>query len=168
VVTANAWMNTPTGFRLIDGRISEVDPFAAMFQPRRGRPGGAHAVGGICGGGRCGRGDSMLRLLLRDPVNAFHRRAFVIALAVGLPAALLSTLSGDWAGRVVARTQPAKLAALEAQFETTAYAPLRIGGIPNVEARETRYALEIPGGLSFLAHGDPAAPVTGLNDIPRE
>jgi cytochrome bd ubiquinol oxidase subunit I len=37
-----------------------------------------------------------------------------------------------------------------------------------VEARETRYAIEIPGGLSFLAHGDPAAAVRGLNDIQRE
>ena len=43
-----------------------------------------------------------------------------------------------------------------------------IGGIPDVEARVTRYAIEIPGGLSILAHGDPAAPVIGLNDIPRE
>ena len=167
VVTANAWMNTPTGFRLIDGRISEVDPFAAMFNPAAGAQVvhmllAAYAAVGVAVAG------IHARLLLRDPVNAFHRRAFVIALAVGLPAALLQPLSGDWAGRVVARTQPAKLAALEAQFETKAYAPLRIGGIPNVEARETRYALEIPGGLSFLAHGDPAAPVTGLNDIPRE
>lgn len=69
---------------------------------------------------------------------------------------------------MVAQTQPAKLAALEGHFETEPYAPLRIGGIPDTERGETRYALEIPGGLSFLAHGDPAAPVTGLNDIPRD
>src|SRR5467141_3388116 len=167
VVTANAWMNTPTGFRLIDGRISEVDPFAAMFNPAAGAQVvhmllAAYAAVGVAVAG------IHARLLLRDPVNAFHRRAFVIALAVGLPAALLQPLSGDWAGRVVARTQPAKLAALEGHFETETYAPLRIGGIPDVAARETRYALEIPGGLSFLAHGDPAASVVGLNDIPRE
>jgi cytochrome d ubiquinol oxidase subunit I len=69
---------------------------------------------------------------------------------------------------VVARTQPAKFAALEGHFRTESHAPLRIGGIPDSERGETRYALEIPGGLSVLAHGDPAAPVTGLNDIPRE
>jgi len=91
-----------------------------------------------------------------------------IALAVGLPAALLQPLSGDWSGRVVARTQPAKLAALEGQFATERYAPLRVGGIPDADARQTRYAIEIPGGLSLLAHGDPAAEVVGLNDIPRD
>jgi cytochrome d ubiquinol oxidase subunit I len=107
-------------------------------------------------------------VLLRHPDDAFHRRAFAIALVVGLPASLLQPLSGDWAGRVVARTQPAKLAALEGHFTTEPYAPLRIGGLPDVERRETRYALEVPGGLSLLAHGDPSAPVTGLNDIRRE
>jgi cytochrome d ubiquinol oxidase subunit I len=108
------------------------------------------------------------RLLLQGAVNPFHRAAFAIALAVGLPPALLMPLSGDWAGRTVARTQPAKLAALEGQFVTEPYAPLRLGGIPDADARETPYAIEIPGGLSLLAHGDPAAPVTGLNDIPRD
>jgi cytochrome d ubiquinol oxidase subunit I len=69
---------------------------------------------------------------------------------------------------VVARTQPAKLAALEGQFATEVGAPLRIGGIPDVSARVTRYALEIPGGLSWAAYGDRSVRVTGLDDIPRE
>jgi cytochrome bd ubiquinol oxidase subunit I len=167
VVTANAWMNTPAGFRLVDGKIADVDPFVAMFNPAAGAQVvhmllAAYAAVGVAVAG------IHARLLLRDSANAFHRRAFAIALVVGLPASLLQPLSGDWAGRVVARTQPAKFAALEGQFATQAYAPLRIGGIPDVETRETRYALEIPGGMSFLAHGDPAATVTGLNDIPRE
>jgi cytochrome bd ubiquinol oxidase subunit I len=105
---------------------------------------------------------------VRDADNPFHRRAFAIALAVGLPAALLMPVSGDWAGRTVARTQPAKLAALEGQFVTEPYAPLRLGGLPDPDARATPYAIEIPGGLSLLAHGDPAATVVGLNDIPRD
>jgi cytochrome bd ubiquinol oxidase subunit I len=167
VVTANAWMNTPVGFRLAEGRIVEVDPLAVMFNPMAGAQVvhmllAAYTAVGIAVAG------IHARLLLRDSADAFHRRAFAIALAVGLPAALLQPWSGDWAGSVVARTQPAKLAALEGQFDTEVHAPLRIGGIPDVNARETRYALEIPGGLSWLAYGDSSARVTGLNDIPRE
>jgi cytochrome bd ubiquinol oxidase subunit I len=167
VVTANAWMNTPTGFRLVDGQVVDVDPVAAMFNPAAAAQVvhmllAAYASVGIAVAG------IHARLLLRDTRQPFHRRAFVIALIVGLPAALLQPLSGDWAGRVVARTQPAKFAALEGHFATEAYAPLRIGGLPDVDARETRYAVEIPGGLSLLAHGDPAAPVIGLNDVPRD
>lgn len=167
VVTANAWMNTPAGFRIESGRFVEIDPYAAMFNPAAGAQVvhmllAAYAAVGV------GVAGIHARLLLRDRQNAFHRLAFVIALAVGLPASLLQPLSGDWAGRVVARFQPAKFAALEGHFDTEAYAPLRIGGMPDAEAGETRWALEIPGGLSLLAHGDPAAPVIGLNDIPRE
>ena len=167
VVTANAWMNTPAGFRLGDGRVTEVDPLAAMLNPAAGAQVlhmllAAYAAVGVAVAG------IHARLLLRDRGNAFHRRAFAIALAVGMPASLLQPLSGDWAGRVVARTQPAKFAALEAHFKTERYAPLRIGGVPDLDARTTRYALEIPGGLSLLAHGDVRAPVTGLNDIPRD
>ena len=57
--------------------------------------------------------------------------------------------------------------AQEGQFVTVPYAPLRLAGLPDVDARATPYAIEIPGGLSFLAHGDPAGTVVGLNDIPR-
>lgn len=167
VVTANAWMNTPAGFRMVDGRVVDVDPFAAMLNPAAGAQ-VVHMLLAAYTAVGVGVAGIHARLLLRDSRDSFHRRAFVIALLVGLPAALLQPLSGDWAARVVARTQPAKFAALEGHFETEAYAPLRVGGIPDVDARQTWYALEIPAALSLLAHGDPAARVVGLNDIPRD
>ena len=167
VVTANAWMNTPAGFTMTDGKVVDVNPLAAMLNPAAGAQVvhmllAAYAAVGV------GVAGIHARWLRHDPRNAFHRRAFAIALLVGLPSALVQPLSGDWAARVVARTQPAKLAAMEGQFATETHAPLRLGGVPDIEARETRYALEIPGGLSMLAHGDAAAQVIGLNDVPRE
>jgi cytochrome d ubiquinol oxidase subunit I len=106
-------------------------------------------------------------LLLFDRDNAFHRRALAIALLVGAPAAVLQPLSGDLSARVVAQNQPAKLAAMEAHFETGRRVPLVIGGWPNMETRETRWAVRIPGGLSFLAHHDLNAEVPGLDRVPR-
>jgi cytochrome d ubiquinol oxidase subunit I len=106
-------------------------------------------------------------LLRRGAAPAFHRHALVIALWVGAPAALLQPLSGDLCARLVAVTQPVKLAALEGQFETERGAPLRIGGLPDAGARVTRWALEIPRGLSLLAHRDGDATVVGLDDFPR-
>src|SRR5438445_627263 len=90
-------------------------------------------------------------LLLRDPANAFHRRALEIALIVAAPAAVLQPLSGDLAARHIAVHQPVKLAAAEAVFRTQAGAPLTLGGWPDVEARETRFAVEVPYALSLLA-----------------
>jgi cytochrome d ubiquinol oxidase subunit I len=104
-------------------------------------------------------------MLLRDPHNRFHKAALAIALAVGGITAILQPLSGDLLAKSVAKTQPVKLAAFEGQFQTAQGAPLRIGGIPDEAAGVTRYALEIPHGLSLLSYGDPNATVKGLNDF---
>jgi cytochrome d ubiquinol oxidase subunit I len=167
VVIANAWMNTPVGFRMEAGKAVDVDPLAAMASPAAlpqvlhmilaayaaigGMVAGIHALG-----------------LLRQPAAArpLHRRALRLALWVGGLAAVAQPLSGDLLARAVARNQPVKLAALEGQFHTETAAPLRIGGLPDVAGRTTRYALEIPYGLSLLAFHDPHARVQGLLDFP--
>jgi cytochrome d ubiquinol oxidase subunit I len=107
-------------------------------------------------------------LLLFDRENAFHRRALTVALLLGAPAAVLQPISGDLSARHVAREQAVKLAAMEAHFETMAGAPLSLGGWPDMESRKTKYALQIPYGLSLLAFHDPHAVVKGLNEFPRE
>jgi cytochrome d ubiquinol oxidase subunit I len=88
-------------------------------------------------------------------------------MAVGAITALLQPLSGDLLAKTVVHTQPAKFAAMEGQFQTERGAPLRIGGWPDPEVGETRFAIEIPGGLSFLATGDLSAEVKGLDQVPR-
>lgn len=166
VVTANAWMNTPAGFRLVDGQAVDIDPMAAMLNPAAGPQIvhmllAAYAAVGIAVAG------IHARLLRLSPRSLFHRRALTVALLVGLPPCIVQPLSGDWAARVVAATQPAKFAAMEGQFASEAHAPLRLGGVPDAASRTTRFAIEIPGGLSWLAHRDPSARVVGLNDIPE-
>ena len=167
VVIANAWMNTPTGFTMVDGAPTGVDPVAANFNPAALTQTIHMTIAAYAATGFGVAGIHAL-MLLRTPHNAFHRRALAVALLVGAPAALLQPLSGDRSAKMVAAAQPAKFAALEGQFRTEAGAPFIIGGIPDMDAGETRYALEIPGLLSFLAHGDLHAEVKGLDAIPRE
>src|SRR5260370_332172 len=57
---------------------------------------------------------------------------------------------------------------MEGHFKTERGAPLRIGGWPDEAAGETRYAIEIPYGLSLLAFKDPSAEVKGLLAFPRQ
>ena len=167
VVIANAWMNTPTGFEVVNDQLAHVDPIAAMQNPSA-FPQALHmTLAAYASTGFVVAGIHAL-LLLRDPGDAFHRRALAVALLVGAPAALLLPLSGDLIARRVARWQPVKLAALEGQFKTEMGAPLRIGGWPDEAAAETRYALEVPHGLSLLAFHDPDAEVKGLEAFPRE
>jgi len=167
VVIANAWMNAPVGFELADGRPVNIDPIAAMMSPAS-LPQTLHmTLAAYASTGLVVAGIHAF-FLLRDPRNAFHRRALAVALLVGSPAALLQPLSGDLSARFVARWQPAKLAAMEGQFRTEAGAPLRIGGIPDERAGKTRYAIEIPRLLSLLAFHDRDAVVKGLDAFPRD
>jgi cytochrome d ubiquinol oxidase subunit I len=104
--------------------------------------------------------------LLRDPLRELHRKALVIALPLACLTALVQPLSGDVSAKHVARAQPSKLAAAEALMRTTRAAPLHIGGWPDLDTGEIRGAVTIPGGLSFLAHGEPDAVVIGLDQTP--
>jgi cytochrome d ubiquinol oxidase subunit I len=167
VVIANAWMNAPTGFRWVDGRPVDVDPIAAMMNPAA-FPQVLHmTLAAYAATGLVVAGIHALPLL-RQPRNAFHRRALSVALLIGAPAALLQPVSGDLSARFVAHWQPVKLAAMEGHFKTERGAPLRIGGWPDEAAGETRYAIEIPYGLSLLSFKDPTAEVKGLLDFPRQ
>ncbi len=165
VVIANAWMNTPTGFDVVDGRATNVDPFAAMANPAAFTE-TLHMT--LAAFAAVGFAVAAIHAwcLLKDRENLFHHHAFAIALAVGGLASLLQPLSGDLSARHVARHQPVKLAAMEGQFKTERGAPLRIGGWPDEAAEETRFALEIPAGLSLLAFHDPRAEVAGLDAVP--
>jgi cytochrome d ubiquinol oxidase subunit I len=167
VVSANAWMNSPAGFRIVDGAVVDVDPLAAMFnaawfQQALHMTLAAFVATGFGVAGLYAWG------MLRGRRDAYHRTGLTVAMALAAVAVPLQILSGDVSARWVAHNQPVKLAALEGQFRTETGAPLRIGGWPDVVARETRWALEVPGGLSFLAFDDPNATVQGLDAVPRE
>src|SRR5687767_37043 len=167
VVIANAWMNAPTGFRLVNGQPVDIDPIAAMLNPAA-LPQTIHmtlAAYAATGFVVAGIHAFMLR---RDPNNRFHKAALAIALLVGGVSAILQPLSGDFLAKTVAVTQPVRLAAFEGHFETEQGASFRIGGLPDEDARVTRYSIEIPYALSILAYGDPNAVVKGLNDFPAD
>jgi cytochrome bd ubiquinol oxidase subunit I len=165
VVIANAWMNTPVGFRVVAGQPVDIDPVAAMMNPAAFAQTLHMTLAAYAATGFVVAGIHAF-MLRRDPENQFHRIALTIGLIVGGVAAFLQPLSGDVLAKMVAKNLPVKLAALEGQFETEKGAPLRIGGIPDQNAGVTRYAIEIPYGLSLLAYNDPNATVKGLKDFP--
>ena len=168
VLCANAWMNTPAGFTLAaDGSLLDVDPYAAMFNPAALSEVLHMTMAAFAAVGFAVAGIHAF-MLLRRPGDPFHRRALGLALAMGGVFACLQPLSGDLAAKHVAEYQPVKLAAMEGHWETAREVPLQLGGWPDEVAEETRYALEIPYGLSFLAFGDIHAEVRGLKDFPPE
>ena len=163
VVTANAWMNQPRGFDLVDGEVTAVDPWAAMFNPAT-PPQTVHMLlaAFIVAGFLVASVYAVA--LLRGRRDRYHRLGFLLpfTLAAALVPAQIGV--GDWAAHFVATNQPAKLAAMEGVFRTDRGVPLHVGG---VEIRgQLRYAIEIPFGLSLLAHWDPDAEIIGLDRVP--
>jgi cytochrome d ubiquinol oxidase subunit I len=88
---------------------------------------------------------------------------------VGLIASVLVAFpTGDRQGKLVARHQPAALAAMEGRFESGPRAELNLIGQPNVAERRLDNPVRIPAVLSFIAYGTFSSDVKGLNDIPQD
>jgi cytochrome d ubiquinol oxidase subunit I len=166
VVAANAWMNNPTGFRLDDeGRVVDAEPWAAMFGPSTWPQVvhmllAAYMVTGFTFASVYAVG------MLRGRRDRRHRLGLLIPLTLAAVVTPVQIGVGDWIANTVADNQPAKLAAMEGLYETTAGAPLSVGGIYMDD--ELRYALEIPNGLSLLIHHDPDGVVLGLEEFPAD
>ena len=166
VVAANAWMNTPSGFQLLDGLPRDIQPWAVMTNPHTWDECMHMVLAAFAATGFLVAGIHAFMLLRYGP-SLFHEQALGIALLVGGVPALLQPLSGDLLSKAVAKHQPAKLAAMEALFHTEQGAPFHIGGVPDVKTGTVPYSLEIPKALSLLLYLDPHATVTGLDQIPR-
>ncbi len=167
VVAANAWMNTPAGFTWKDGKPVDIDPVAAMFNNAWFQQALHMTLAAFIATSFAVAGVHAF-LLLKRRNNLFHKTAIKIALSVGAVAAFLQPVSGDISAKNVAKYQPAKLAAFEGLYKTSKPANFIIGGIPNDREERVEHAIHIPGLLSYLAHGDFNAEVTGLDHFPKD
>ena len=163
VLSVNAWMNDPTGFRIVDGRVTDVDPWAAMFNDQVWLQFlhmwvGAFMVAGFAVASVYAVG------MLRGRRDALHRLGFAIPFAFASAAAVAQPLVGHVLGLRVAGTQPAKLAAFELATTTESPSPLRLGGL--LIDGKVRYALDIPHLGSIIARNSLTKGVQGLDTIP--
>jgi cytochrome d ubiquinol oxidase subunit I len=164
VISVNAWMNHPSGFTLEGGRVTDVRPIAALFgndylwHELVHMYLAGYIVAGFLTAGVYAWG------WLRGRRGRYERVALVVPLTVAALAAPVQIVVGDWAARVVARDQPAKLAAFEGLHESEAGAPVHLLGW--YDGEQVRYGIELPRLLSLLAFHDPNAPVEGLEEVP--
>jgi cytochrome bd ubiquinol oxidase subunit I len=165
VLGVNAWMNDPTGFGVVDGRVTDPKPWEALLPPNLGHElthmylAGYMVAGFLVGG-------VYATAWLRGRRDLYHRAGLVVALSFAAFAAGAQGLVGDWAGRRVAVSQPVKLAAFEGVPQTEDGAPFTIGGVYDADRGEVRYGIEVPRLLSLLATHDPDGRVVGLETVP--
>ncbi|MDB5158633.1 MAG: cytochrome ubiquinol oxidase subunit [Mucilaginibacter sp.] len=164
VVSANSWMNSPSGFDYVNGQYLNIDPMKAMFNGAWLSEALHMTIAAFSATGFAVAGIHALMIYRKQNIG-FHTKAFKIAIVFGAAAAILQPLSGDISAKHAAKRQPAKLAAMEAYFHTQTYAPLIIGGIPDTVAKKVNYGIELPGVLSFLVHDNFKQEVKGLDQI---
>jgi cytochrome d ubiquinol oxidase subunit I len=105
--------------------------------------------------------------LLKQRHIQIAKSMMTIGLSFAMLSLVLQLISGDSSAKVVARHQPAKLAALEGVYKTAPNTPISVFGWVDAK-NETVHSLKIPGALSFLTYGNAAKPVPGLDQVPRD
>jgi cytochrome d ubiquinol oxidase subunit I len=164
VISVNAWMQHPSGFHLVHGRVLDVHPLSALFansflwNELIHMYVAAYMVTGftLAAAYAVGR--------LRGSWGRYERTALAIPLTIAAIASPVQILVGDWAARDVATEQPTKLAAIEGLARTTRGAPEHLLGW--YSGGQVKLGIAIPKLLSLLAFHDPNAVVQGLDAVP--
>ncbi|PTT23476.1 cytochrome ubiquinol oxidase subunit I [Acidovorax sp. HMWF029] len=165
ILSLNSWMQTPVGYKIIDGKFHAVDWLAIVFNPsfpyRLGHKLLASALtAGFLIAGVCAW------QLIKDAANEGTRKALrtaITAVAVVIP---LQIFMGDLHGLNTLEHQPAKIAAIEGIWHTEKGAPLTLFGLPNEKESRTDYALQIPKAASLILAHDINAELKGLSEFP--
>jgi cytochrome bd ubiquinol oxidase subunit I len=164
ILVLNSWMHTPAGFELRDGVAFATDWWAIIFNPSMPYR-LAHML--LASGLTCAfliAGLSAFRWLRQDrgpDVMAALRTGVAIG-AVLIP---VQIFVGDLHGLNTLQHQPAKVAAMEGNWETKGHVPLLLFALPNEATRSNDFEIGIPGGASLILKHEFAGVVPGLNDF---
>ncbi|HEY6379894.1 MAG TPA: cytochrome ubiquinol oxidase subunit I [Candidatus Dormibacteraeota bacterium] len=167
VVSANAWMNQPSGYTLDSaGKVVAVDPWGVIFNKATPYETihmlvAAYLVGGFM------IASVYAVALLRGRTDHYHRLGFLIPFTVATIAAPVQFMVGDWAARSVSLDQPVKFAAIELVPTTASDVPETLFGYLNAQGQVTG-GIPIPGLASFLTGYSTSTVIQGLNIVPAD
>ena len=100
-----------------------------------------------------------------DQARIFLRTGVIVGL---IASGLVAFPTGDLQGKLVAKHQPATLAAMEGRWNSGTWAELNFIGQPDVKNRRLDNPLRMPGALSFIAYGSFSSNVKGLSEFPED
>lgn len=170
IVVANSWQQTPAGYHIVGeglkARAEITDFWAMVFNPSSVDRLLHVWIGSFLAGAFLVLSVNAYYILKKRHLN-IAKPAFKIALLVASVFSLAQLFVGQRSADGVAKNQPAKLAALEGHYDSTAVADMYLFGWVNNE-KQTTTGLKISGGLSFLIHRDFDKEVIGLNAFSPE
>lgn len=164
ILVLNSWMHTPAGFEIRDGVAHATDWMDIIFNPSMPyRLTHTLLASGLTAAFLIA-GFSAFRWLLGDKSGGV-RVGLRTGATMGAVLIPLQILAGDMHGLNTLEHQPAKVAAMEANWETRPNVPLVLFGIPDEEARTNHFEIGVPNGASLILKHDPDGVVPGLNDF---
>jgi cytochrome d ubiquinol oxidase subunit I len=168
ILSANAWMQHPVGHVIRNGR-AELDNFMAIITQKYALLEFCHTLGGAyILAGFFVLGISAWHLIRKNEVE-FFTKSFKIASVWTFIFALSSLCTGHLAGTNLHKVQPAKLAAMEAHWETGTNVPMYLLTWPDADNEKNAIqAIPVPSVLSILAGNSPSTEVKGLKEYPGE
>lgn len=171
IVVANSWQQTPAGYHIvgegINARAEITDFWAMVFNPSSMERLSHVLSGAWLAGAFLVLSVSAYYLLKKKHID-FAKSSFKIALGLAVFASLFQLFTGHKSAVGISETQPAKLAAFEAHYDSSAPGDLYLFGWVNDRKQEVNLGIKIPGMLSYLIHGDSEKHVTGLNAFKPE
>jgi len=170
IMVANSWMQTPDGGRMENGIFVVEDWFAATFNTDLWYA-FSHMWVACLQTTVFGVGAVSAWYLLRNRNREFFLKSFKMMAVAALVVSPLQAFIGDLNGQEIGRIQPAKVAAIEAHWETNKPgegAPWNIVAWPDPEKERNFIEISVPYVLSLLITHTPTGTVQGLKDFPKE
>jgi len=168
ILLANGWMQHPVGYVLRNGRAEMVDFLAVTFNPN-GWIKFAHQISSAYVVAAFFVLGISAWHLLRKNETAFFKASFKMAALFGLVAVILAGLTGDIHAVEVGKTQPAKLAAMEALWDTQKTVGINLLQLPDTDHERNYFELiKLPSLLSLLATHSLDGEIKGLKDFPKD
>lgn len=166
ILSLNSWMQTPTGYTIVDGRFHATSWLEVIFNPSFPYRLVHKLLASTLTASFLIAGLSAWQLL-RNTANRGTRRALtagIVAAAIAIP---LQIVAGDQHGLNTLAYQPAKIAAIEGIWHTEKGAPLTLFGWPNEKEGRTDFAIQVPKLASLILAHDANAELKGLDQFPN-
>jgi cytochrome bd ubiquinol oxidase subunit I len=168
ILASNSWMQTPQGFTVENGHVVPLDWFKIIFNPSFPYRLAHMAIAAFIVGALVVAATGAWHLLRgrRDPAV---KTMFSMAMWLLLVLAPVQAIVGDQHGLNTRKYQPAKIAAIEGLWETEkGGTALNLIGFPDMQAEETRYAIQIPHLGSLILTHSWDGEIRGLKEFPKD
>lgn len=170
IIVANSWQQTPAGYHIVgeglNARAEITDFWAMVFNPSS-MDRLSHTLSGCWIAAAFMVMSISAYYIIKKKHIDFAKASIKIALVLAVIASLTQLATGHKSAKTIAETQPAKLAAFEAHYDSEKPGDLYLFGWVNEEKEEV-VGLKIPGMFSWLVYGDSQKPITGLNSFAKE